>query len=201
VLALLLVAVALGLSNLAAAIGIGSSSGPGDRVRVAVVFGVFEAGMPLVGLALGHGVADSLGHATRWLGGAILIVVGGYGFVQAWRAQAQAGAAQARGGSGQLGEARGGKAPAAEDGGRRFGRLVLSGLALSIDNLAAGFALGAYHVAIVLAAVLIGCVSAGMSLAGLEIGARLGTAFGRRSEFTAGLVLIAVGAAMAAGTL
>jgi putative Mn2+ efflux pump MntP len=201
VFALLLVAVALGLSNLAAAIGIGSSSGPGDRVRVAVVFGVFEAGMPLVGLALGHGVADSLGHATRWLGGATLIVVGGYGFVQAWLAQARAGAAQARGGSGQLREARGGEATAAEDGGRRLGRLVLSGLALSIDNLAAGFALGAYHVAIVLAAVLIGCVSAGMSLAGLELGARLGAAIGRRSEFTAGLVLIAVGAAMAAGTL
>jgi putative Mn2+ efflux pump MntP len=47
--------------------------------------------------------------------------------------------------------------------------------------------------------VLIGCISAGMSLAGLELGARLGAAIGRRSEFAAGLVLIAVGAAMAAG--
>jgi manganese efflux pump family protein len=179
VLALLLVAVALGLSNFAAALGIGSSSGAGDRVRVAVVFGLFEAGMPLVGLALGHGAANSLGHTARWLGGAILIVVGGYGFAQAWLARAR-------------------PEPAA-GGGQRLGRLVLSGLALSIDNLAAGFALGAYHVAIVLAAVLIGCVSAGMSLAGLELGARLGAAIGRRSEFTAGLALIAVGAAMAAG--
>jgi manganese efflux pump family protein len=176
VFALLLVAVALGLSNFAAAIGIGSSGGAAGRVRVAVVFGVFEAGMPLLGLALGHGAATSLGHTARWVGGAILILVGGYGFAQAL-----------------LGR------DARHEAGQGLGRLVLSGLALSIDNLAAGFALGAYHVAIVLAAVLIGCISAGMSLAGLELGARLGAAIGRRSEFAAGLVLIAVGAAMAAG--
>src|SRR5580698_6316361 len=78
-----MVAFALGLSNFAAAIGIGTSGGP--RVRVTVVFGLFEAGMPLVGLALGRSVAANLGHATQWLGGAILIMVGGYGLLQAWR--------------------------------------------------------------------------------------------------------------------
>ena len=78
--ALLLLAVAVGLSNFAASIGIGVSGvSARTRVRVAVVFGLFEAGMPLVGLALGHTVAASLGHGTRWLGGAMLIVVGGYG--------------------------------------------------------------------------------------------------------------------------
>ena len=76
-LALLLLAVALGLDNLAASIGIGVGGVRGaTRVRVAVVFGLFEAGMPVLGLLLGHGLADSLGQVARWLGGAVLIAVG-----------------------------------------------------------------------------------------------------------------------------
>ena len=44
---LLLVAASVGLSNLAAAIGIGFGGVTArTRIRVAVVFGVFEAGMP-----------------------------------------------------------------------------------------------------------------------------------------------------------
>ena len=85
-LALLLLAVALGLSNFAAAIGIGVSGVRGrDRVRIAVVFGVFEAGMPILGVALGQGLAASLGHAARWLGGAVLIVIGVTSLISAWR--------------------------------------------------------------------------------------------------------------------
>jgi len=67
VLALLILAVALGLSNFAAAIGIGVSGVRGrDRVRIAVVFGVFEAGMPILGVALGQGLAPA--SATRHAG-------------------------------------------------------------------------------------------------------------------------------------
>jgi putative Mn2+ efflux pump MntP len=56
VLRLVLTAVALGLSNLAASIRIGLSGVDANlRVRVAAVFGFFEATMPVVGLVLGHG--------------------------------------------------------------------------------------------------------------------------------------------------
>ena len=55
-LALLLAAVPVGLSNLAAAIGIGFGGVTArTRVQVAVVFGAFEAGMPIVGLVIGPG--------------------------------------------------------------------------------------------------------------------------------------------------
>ena len=53
--ALLLLAVALGLDNLAASIGFGVGAtgriGGATRLRIAVVFGLFEAGMPVLGLA------------------------------------------------------------------------------------------------------------------------------------------------------
>jgi putative Mn2+ efflux pump MntP len=178
VLALLLLAVALGLSNFAAAIGIGVSGVSRNvRVRVAVVFGVFEAGMPVVGLVLGQSLASDLGHAARGLGGTALIVVGAVSLGQAWRSR----------GAGR-------EAPS-----WRTGRVLISGLALSIDNLAAGFALGAYHTHLALAAVVFGLVSVVMSLAGLELGARIGIAAGERSELIASAILIAVGAAIAAG--
>jgi len=187
-LALLLLAVALGLDNLAAAIGIGTGGiGTGGvrgaaRVRIAVVFGLFEAGMPVLGLVLGHGLADSLGQAARWLGGGVLIVFGVVGLVQAWRAPGD-------GGSFERLES------------RRIGRLLLGGLVLSGDNLAAGFALGSYHVALAVAAVVFGVVSVAMSLAGLELGARIGAAAGERSTLIASALLIVVGAVIAAGVL
>jgi putative Mn2+ efflux pump MntP len=69
VLALVLVAFSLGLSNFAAAIGIGVAGVDArTRVRVGLVFGIFEAGMPILGLALGHSLASALGHAAHWGG-------------------------------------------------------------------------------------------------------------------------------------
>jgi putative Mn2+ efflux pump MntP len=187
VLALLLLAVALGLDNLAAAIGFGAGAAGrvsgGTRVRIAVVFGLFEAGMPVLGLLLGHGLADGVGEAARWLGGAALIAFGVAGLVQARRDSGE-------------------RVPSTQRSGTQpIGRLLLSGLVLSGDNLAAGFALGAYHAGIVLAAVVFGVVSVAMSLAGLELGARIGAVAGERSELIACLLLIVVGAVIAAGVL
>ena len=79
--------------------------------------------------------------------------------------------------------------------------LLLLAVALGLDNLAAGFALGAYHVDIVVAAVVFGVVSVAMSLAGLELGARIGAAAGERSTLIASALLIVVGAVIAAGVL
>jgi putative Mn2+ efflux pump MntP len=176
-LALLLVAAALGLSNLAAAIGIGVQGGAssGIRTRIVIVFGVFEAGMPVLGLLLGRQLAVGLGHAAHYAGGGMLVAVGLYTLFQAFRRKA-AGASEVS-----------------------LGRLLISGFALSVDNLAAGFALGAYHVPLIAAAVLIGVVSVAMSLAGLELGGRLRsatTAIERRGDLAAGLILVAAGLGM-----
>ena len=216
-LALLLLAVALGLSNFAAAIGIGVSGIRGrTKVRIALVFGLFEAGMPVLGLVLGHGLAASLGEAARWLGGAGLIVVGLVGLITARR---DAGPGRAGGaGPGRAGGAGPGRAESVGQGraggagpGRagtagserswRTGRIAATGLALSVDNLAAGFALGAYHTGLAVAALVFGAVSVVMTLAGLELGGRIGTAAGDRSELVASALLIGVGVAIAAGVL
>jgi len=192
VVALLLLAVALGLSNLAGAIGFGISGVSGWlRVRIAVLFGVFEAGMPVLGLALGHGVASGLGRSAHWLGGAMLIAVGMISLVLALRGSGGSGGSEGSEGS-EVGVPSG-------PGPVGTGRLLFSAVALSVDNLAAGFALGSLRVGLAVAAPVFGVVSVVMSLAGLELGARIAAAAGDRSELIACAMLVGVGAAMAAG--
>jgi len=182
-LALVLVALSLGLSNFAASIGIGVSGiDTPTRLRVGVIFGLFETGMPILGLLLGRSLATAVGHAARWIGAALLIAAGLYAVIQALRS------------------------PASPDGddpampaGRRAGRLLVTGAALSIDNLAVGFALGTFHVSLAVAAIVIGAISVTMSLIGLELGRRIGAKTGEQGELLGGLVLIGVGVAVASG--
>ena len=99
------------------------------------------------------------------------------------------------------GQAREQQQPAAGADRPRSGRLLVTGIALSIDNLAVGFALGAYHANLAAAAVIISAASVTLSLAGLELGDRLGAKTGERGELLDDLVLIAVGIAIARGIL
>jgi manganese efflux pump family protein len=191
VIALLLAAVAVGLSNLAASIGIGVTGvNIRTRVRVGLVFGVFEAGMPVVGLLVGRQTATDLGQAVRWPGAVLLMLVGASGLVRSLRDGRKHPAGR---------PAEEAEAPARPPPG--LARLLLSGLVLSLDNLVVGFALGTYQVGIPVGAATIGAVSVAMSLIGLELGGLLGRWVGRRSEQMSGVILILVGAAIAGGAL
>jgi putative Mn2+ efflux pump MntP len=176
-LALLLVAASVGASNFAAAVAIGVSGvDAGVRLRVGLVFGLFEAGMPVVGLALGAQAASVLGTAGHWLAAALLVGVGIYGLFGPARDESGVIAASGR-------------------------KLLLGGLILSLDNLVVGFALGSTHTSVLTGALVIGVVSVGLSLGGLELGARIGNRAGERGERLAGLMLISVGVAIASGAL
>jgi manganese efflux pump family protein len=203
---LLVVAVALGLSNFGAAIGIGISGVRGaTRIRVAVVFGLFEAGMPLLGLAIGRAADAGLcSSAARWGGAALLIAVGAYGLVQALRESGHCPRRDRAGTAATAARSAASAGPAAGGAGADrwgTGRMLVSGLALSVDNLAVGFVLGTYHVQLAVAVLVVGGVSVAMSLAGLELGAKAGAAAGQRGELVGAAVLIVVGAVMAAGVM
>jgi len=186
---LLLVAAALGISNLAAAVGIGVSGvRPAVRLRVALVFGLFEAGMPVLGVLAGRSAAAELGGAARVTGGLLLVAVGCYQLFEWLRERRH-----------QPAESAGEGAGSESAGGWSTWRLLVSGLALSLDNFVVGFALGAYHVGLVMAALVIGLVSVAMSLLGLELGAKLGAAFGQLGSVIGGVILAIVGIAVAAG--
>jgi putative Mn2+ efflux pump MntP len=178
VLRLVLVAAALGLSNFAASIGIGLSGVDSRlRLRVAVVFGAFEAGMPVLGLLLGHSLAHSISSASSYVGGGLLIATGVFTIVQARRAKSLSHPA----------------VPA------HTTVLIVTGAALSVDNLVVGFALGTQNVPIAVTAVVIASVSVALSLIGLELGDRLGGSVEKWSQEIGGAVLVVVGVLIAAG--
>jgi putative Mn2+ efflux pump MntP len=179
---LLLVSVSVGLSNFAGAIGIGLSGiDVRTRIRVGIAFGLFEAVMPIIGLLVGQAVAGYFGHLARYVGGGILVLTGAYTIWQGRQVESEE------------------KRPARKD--LRTHRLIVTAAALSIDNLAVGFALAIYHIQIVLAAVTMGVISVAMSLIGLELGHRLGAVVEARAEELGGVVLIGVGIALATGLL
>jgi len=180
VLALLLVAVSVGLDNFAASTALGVSGVDGRlRLRIALIFGAFEGIMPVVGLLLGRSLAHTLGSSAPPVAGGLLCLVGFYAIVT------------------ELLDDR----AEAKDPTLNVMHLTLIAGLLSLDNLVIGFALGTHHVNLVVAAVTIAGISVGLSLLGLEIGGRLGARFGRRSELVGGVVLILVGIGIAVGAL
>jgi putative Mn2+ efflux pump MntP len=178
VIALLVVAVALGLNNFGAAIAIGVSGvGRRTEIKVATVFGLCDVVMPAAGMLIGAGLAGPLGSAARWAGAGILFVTAVWGLVEALRG--------------------GEDVPPLWDG----WRLLVSGAALSLDDLAVGLALGTVRYPIALAVTLFGVMSFVMSIVGLKLGGRLGAATGEHGEVVGAIVLIAIAAAMAMGWL
>jgi putative Mn2+ efflux pump MntP len=150
---------------------------------VGLIFGFFETAMPIIGLLLGHSLATALGRTAHWIGAGLLIATGIYALVQS-----------VCGAGRQPGDDQ-------PEPGQRTGRMLITGLALSIDNLAVGFALGAYRVNVAVAAIVIGVVSVTLSLLGLELGSRIGARAGDRGELTGGIVLIGLGIAIATGVI
>ena len=175
----LLIALAVGLGNFAAAIGIGVSGVESStRLRVGLVFGAFESLMPLVGIVLGRQVAGPLGSKASLLGGGLLIATGLYGVYEARQHHAEAHVTTLP-----------------------MRRLLIVGAALSVDNLVVGIALGASGSSLVLAVVMIAIVSVVMSLAGLELGSRLGARFERWAGELGSFVLVIVGIVVMTGLL
>src|ERR1700761_1454238 len=176
--ALLVVAIALGLNNFGAAIAIGVSGV--DRrpdIKVATVFGLCDVVMPATGMLIGTGLAGPLGAAARWAGAGILFATAVWGLIEALRG--------------------GDDAPQAWHG----WRLLVSGAALSLDDLAVGLALGTVRYPIVLAVTLFGLLSFIMSIIGLQLGGKLGTVVGERGEIVGAVMLLGLSGVMAAGWL
>ena len=177
VLTLFIVGLSVGLGNFAASVAIGlSGTSKTLRAKVAVIFGLFETGMPILGLFIGSKISNYLGSKANLLGGLLLIVAGGYELI------------------GYFKKIDNKEARLVVSNG--IYKLLIAALALSLDNLIVGFSLGAYKSPLFISALTIGITSIALSLIGLEIGDRLGTKARRYSEFISGGILVLVGFAV-----
>src|SRR5665213_3481175 len=104
----------VGLDNFAAATALGVSGVDRKlRLRVGMIFGIFEGVMPVVGLLIGRSLAHDLGGTAKPIAGTLLGLAGAYAIVT-----------QLLGDRGE-----------AEKPELNIRHLVLIGGALSIDNL------------------------------------------------------------------
>ncbi|MGB9185332.1 MAG: manganese efflux pump [Solirubrobacteraceae bacterium] len=162
----------LGLDTFAVAAALGVAGlDPRRRLRVSLLMAGFEAGMPLVGLALGVPLGHVVGSAADYIAIGVLLAFGLYTLLARDHDEEDIG---------KLASATG------------WGAIAL-GVSISLDELAIGFTLGLLHLPAAVAIILIGAQAFGLSQLGLRLGARLGSELREGAERLAGLALTALG--------
>ena len=172
---LLLLAVALGMDAFTVAISEGirmKTLLPGHALKVALLFGLFQAMMPALGYLAGITVDEYIENIDHWVGLGLLSFIGIRMIRDSARITDNC---------------------APPPGISNTRTLFVLALATSIDALAAGVSLAIQHVAIVPCAAVIGAVTAVMCFVGVMIGHRVGCMFQRRAEILGGIMLILIG--------
>ena len=146
-------------------------------LRVAIMFSLVQAVMPLIGWFAGTGLRNFTGGYDRWIAFSLLVVTGGKMIWESF-----------------------------EIGGGRNKRyelnpvvLILLALATSIDALAIGVSFAMLETLILRAICVIGVVTFVMSCLGVYVGDKIGHLFENRLECVAGIVLLLIGVKIVAG--
>jgi putative Mn2+ efflux pump MntP len=174
----LILAIVVGLAMDAFSVAVATTvrlSGVSRRqiFRLAFHFGLFQAMMPVIGWAGGKAVEPYIRAWDHWIA---LALLGGIGVKAIYEAL--------RGGDDPLIPQR--------DPTRSYS-LVLLSVATSIDALAVGLSLGILEAGLWYPCVVIGVVTAFLTVIGMLFGTRLGARFGKCVEVLGGIVLIAIG--------
>lgn len=166
----------MGANNALASVALGTSQLPrSQQFKTAIIFAVFEALMPVIGMAIGESVAGSIGDKARYVGIGVLVVMGIYSLLKKDGDEDEADkAAKAKGAS-----------------------ILFLAVALSLDNLTVGFGVGMFDAPIAIAAIIFGIISLLLTLLGLEIGRFLGKRMSVSADKLSGVVLLIVAGVMA----
>ena len=178
---LFLIGVGLAMDAFAVSIGKGLTMKKmrwADGFVIALFFGAFQAGMPLIGYFLGDRFLDQIRQFDHWICFVLLVLIGGNMIREALTEEVPE------------------DGGAAEKDGRVFsyGELVLLAIATSIDALAVGvtFALLS-DINIFTAIGMIGVTTFVISLAGVLIGHLFGSRYEKPAQITGGVILIGIG--------
>jgi len=174
VLKLIALVIPLGLDTFVVSTAVGAGGLPvKHRLRVALLFTLFEGGMPLLGLGLGASLSTVVGSTAEYIAIGLLVGLGFYVLFFEDEDNEQNKVGQLTGALG-------------------WGTLLL-GLSISLDELAIGFSLGLLHLPKVAALVLIAIQAFLVAQLGLRLGGRVNATARERTEKLVGLGLIAVG--------
>jgi putative Mn2+ efflux pump MntP len=174
VLKLLAFVLPLGLDSFAVAAAIGATqvTTGWQRLRLSLLFVIFEGGMPLIGLGLGTVLAHGIGQVADYLAGAAVIAIGAWMLLAGDKDEDE-------------------KASLTSSRGLA---LIGLGISISLDELAIGFTIGLAHLPVTAVIVAIALQAFLAAQLGLAIGAKIGERWRERAEQFAGIALILLGA-------
>ena len=141
-----------------------------NAIIIGTYFGVFQAGMPILGFILGKSFEQKITSIDHW----VAFILLGYIGVK------------------MIKEAISEKEENVNDTVDVKTMLILA-IATSIDALAVGITFAFFKVNILFAAVLIGIVTFLLSIFGVKLGNKFGDKYERKSEIAGGLILIFMG--------
>lgn len=173
-----LVGVGLSMDAFAVAICKGLAMPRVNRKRTLLIglyFGVFQAVMPLTGWLLGSQFARRVTKMAPWIAFVLLAWIGGSMIRESLSKKEEE--------------------EKAEPAELRHRELLMLAIATSIDALAVGvsFSMVELTVPIYAAAILIGCTTFAISVAGVFVGNLFGARYKNRAEFVGGAILILIG--------
>lgn len=178
-----LVLLAVGLSMDAFAVSICKGLGMKKiNLKVAVVlglfFGGFQAGMPVIGWALGSQFMGIIGPIDHWIAFILLAFIGGKMLWEAFTEDEDEGEDEGDGKDAEKID---------------LGEYLILAIATSIDALAVGISFAALSVDIMPAVSLIGITTFIFSVAGVAIGHTFGARYEKPATIVGGVVLIFIG--------
>jgi putative Mn2+ efflux pump MntP len=179
---LLILALSLSVDAFAAALAKGAAQRHHrlpDALKIGLIFGACEAITPAIGWLLGAVLSRYIDAYDHWIAFALLAAVGLHLIKESLSPIDEAAEAQPRNGLSPV-------------------KLLLTGLATSIDATAVGVSLAVINVNLFYACAVIGFVSFAMSTMGALIGKRAGKLLGRKAEAAGGIALIAIGSVILA---
>jgi putative Mn2+ efflux pump MntP len=174
---LLLIAIALAMDCFAVSISTGISVHKfyvGYTLRMAFLFGLFQALMPLGGYFAGYFFVEQIKAVDHWIALLLLGFLGGRMIIESLKKDDE---------------------EPCEEGNKHFKWKTLLSLAVatSIDALATGLVFLPFPGMICRAILIIGCTSFLFSVVGMAIGTYFGKRFHFNVELLGGIILVAIG--------
>lgn len=140
-------------------------------LRMAVLFGFFQAIMPIVGWAAGYSFREMMCAFDHWIALGLLSFIGIKMIIESRRTVAGNEKKDCR----------------------HLPTLLIMAFATSVDALAVGISFACLKVSIIRPALIIGAITFAVCLAGVYAGNRSGRFLGDKLELAGGIILIGIG--------
>ncbi len=167
------IGIGLAMDAFAVSLGVSTSRNPDRRAkwRLAFHFGFFQGAMTILGWLVGSTIAGYIAEFDHWVA-LILLSYVGIGMIRSSF------------------QSEGDRLPKDPSRGKLL--LVLC-VATSLDAMAVGLSMAMLNTPVLIPALIIGVITYGLSMFGLNAGGKLGETFGKRMELVGGLILVGIG--------